>query len=80
MNNTITFKPLFNFGDEVIEKTDINKTPRQILGFVLRGGSSNLSYIVTSSNDGESLRYEFELYKNIIKEKKEVGFNKKPKK
>jgi hypothetical protein len=79
MSNTITFNTLFNYGDEVFEKTDTEKTPRQIIGIVSRGNPSNLSYIVSSSKEGEILRYEFELENSIKKEKKEVGFGKIPK-
>lgn len=76
MSNTITFNTLFNYGDEVFEKTDTEKTPRQIIGIVSRGNASNVSYIVSSSKEGELLRYEFELESLIKKEKKEVGFKK----
>ena len=76
MSNTITFNTLFNYGDEVFEKTDTEKTPRQIIGIVSRGNASNLSYIISSLKEGEILRYEFELESLIKKEKKEVGFRK----
>lgn len=79
MSNTITFNTLFNYGDEVFEKTDTEKIPRQIIGIVSRGNASNLSYIISSSKEGEILRYEFELESLIKKEKKEVGFKKTPK-
>ena len=64
------------YGDEVFEKTDTEKTPRQIIGIVSRGNASNLSYIISSLKEGEILRYEFELESLIKKEKKEVGFRK----
>lgn len=76
MSNTITFNTLFNYGDEVFEKTDKEKTPKQIIGIVSRGNASNLSYIVSSSKEEEILRYEFELENLTKKEKKEVGFRK----
>lgn len=79
MSNTITFNTLFNYGDEVYEKTDKEKTPKQIIGIVSRGNASNLSYIISSSKEEETLRYEFELENLIKKEKKEVGFRKTPK-
>ncbi len=79
MSNTITFNTLFNYGDEVFEKTDKEKTPKQIIGIVSRGNASNLSYIISSSKEEETLRYEFELENLVKKEKKEVGFRKTPK-
>ena len=60
-------------------KTDKEKTPKQIIGIVSRGNASNLSYIISSSKEEETLKYEFELENLIKKEKKEVGFRKTPK-